>query len=83
MGEFIEKYKDVELKPCPFCGYTPMLFENDDPPYGRGVHCLVPDCCTSDPDTWNTRPIEDALQKRIGELEKMVEELKSELIKGL
>lgn len=52
-----------ELKPCPFCGKEPdELTLNGEP---RAI-CWN---CIHDHDTWNTRPIEDALQARIAELE--------------
>ena len=62
-----------ELKPCPFCGSTET----------RTNYALLPEViclgCDATIDTgyemddaiklWNTRPIEDALQARIAELE--------------
>ena len=63
-----------ELKPCPFCGSTEIR-------YGYGtlfpvVWCFKCDSQVEDVDEvdnaielWNTRPIEDALQARIAELE--------------
>jgi hypothetical protein len=61
-----------ELKPCPFCGRKP---------YERGgyVSCHTEECLANadyhEPaigsiEDWNTRPIEDALNARIAELEK-------------
>ena len=59
----------TEPKPCPFCGNDKkeLLFcsgEDDDI-----VICL--DCLAENMrlNCWNTRPIEDALQERIAELE--------------
>ena len=56
-----------ELRPCPFCGKEPALHANY-------ASCVNDDCEQSDwagleVDTWNTRPIEDALTARIAELE--------------
>ena len=52
-----------ELKPCPFCG-EPVVFNK----FAEKVVCE--DCgATIYSDYWNTRPIEDALQTRIAELE--------------
>ncbi len=63
-----------ELKPCPFCGSTEIR-------YGYGplfpvVWCNKCDAQVQDVDDvddaiklWNTRPIEDALNKRVAELE--------------
>ena len=61
-----------ELRPCPFCGNEPVV-------EGNLVACNNLNCPTydnywTDPmiftcDQWNTRPIEDALQSRIAELE--------------
>ena len=58
-----------ELKPCPFCGEMP---ETD----GRLVQCYLMPCSARNfkmlLDSWNTRPIEDALNKRIAELEGII-----------
>lgn len=60
-----------ELKPCPFCGKEPAIDNNF-------AICVNDDCELSDywtgleVDTWNTRPIEDALTARIAELEEAV-----------
>ena len=61
------KPKDV-LQPCPFCGKEPAIDNNF-------AICVNDDCELSDywsgleDCSWNTRPIEDALNKRIAELE--------------
>lgn len=63
-----------ELKPCPFCGKEPAIHANI-------AICVNDDCEQSDywtgleVDTWNTRPIEDALNARIAELESQVNQL--------
>jgi hypothetical protein len=63
-----------ELKPCPFCGGRHIeTAENLDL-----VYCFD---CGAEMHTdlgggWNTRPIEDALNKRIAELEAENEEMK-------
>ena len=57
-----------ELKPCPFCGKEPAIDNNF-------AICVNDDCELSDywsgleDCSWNTRPIEDALNARIAELE--------------
>ena len=57
-----------ELKPCPFCGKQPVA-------QCSSAICINDDCELSDywrgleDDSWNTRPIEDALNARIAELE--------------
>ena len=58
----------IVLKNCPFCGSE----KRED---GYGVECKNRQCVTnrldiSSTEAWNTRPIEDALQARIDELEK-------------
>lgn len=60
----------TELRPCPFCAGNASL----SPGRLHAVHgCGVQDCAGNVrwvPDkTWNTRPIEDALQARVKELE--------------
>ena len=65
-----------ELKPCPFCGKEPSIYE--DTGY---VYCPNDDCMAADSylekailpvEKWNTRPIEDALNARIAELSQAV-----------
>ena len=63
-----------ELRPCPFCG------KPADDRYNRLAKCSNKQCLMNYwfeddadfyiRDDWNTRPIEDALQSRIAELEK-------------
>ena len=64
-----------ELKPCPFCGRTPNPDWTDE----SYIECTNRKCSlygygmsTGD---WNTRPIENALNKRIAELEGLVQRL--------
>ena len=50
-------YKEIELRPCPFCGHLPSM-ENGY------VYCNNVDCGNIDPLSprdWNTRPVEDEL----------------------
>ena len=75
-----------ELKACPFCGKKDLIYDVEDhPELGSSpfVECLTKDCfgftrvLYSDNvenaiNKWNTRPLEDALQKRVEELEKLV-----------
>jgi hypothetical protein len=65
-----------ELRPCPFCGSLAesALYQDDRwiecPRCQQGISGDA-DCITAEAliDIWNTRPIEDALQARIAELE--------------
>lgn len=70
---------EQELKPCPFCGGGDLIREgNCDGDYAQTV-CDT--CCSCGPfidrvggywkviESWNTRPIEDAKDARIAELE--------------
>ena len=73
----------INLKPCPFCGAEVQDDERGEkyprksPMGGWIIHC---ECCGASLSqfrksgkgeiSWNTRPIEDALQSRIAELEK-------------
>ena len=53
-----------ELKPCPFCGNTP----NDIEVWERAAECLQ--CGVKvHAETWEQRPIEDALNARVAALE--------------
>jgi len=59
-----------ELRPCPFCGGTKICTE-------KGINLNYCDNCSAESNVehWNNRPIEDALQSRIAELEALVERL--------
>ena len=52
------------LKPCPFCGGTKICTE-------KSINLNYCDNCSAESNIehWNTRPIEDALNARIAELE--------------
>ena len=52
-----------ELKSCPFCGGTNICTE-------KGINLNYCDSCSAEANIehWNTRPIEDALNKRIVEV---------------
>jgi len=52
------------LRPCPFCGSADIRTE-------PGINLNYCDKCSAEANIehWNTRPIEDALNKRIAELE--------------
>jgi Lar family restriction alleviation protein len=68
-----------ELKNCPFCGSESLVkqsISNGNGGFYRWVHCE--DCNAngswisdniSEIEGWNSRPIEDALQRRIDDLE--------------
>lgn len=60
-----------ELRPCPFCGGTKICTE-------KGINLNYCDNCSAESNVehWNNRPIEDALNARIAELEALVDELK-------
>ena len=55
-----------ELKSCPFCGREQHLCPEEIPYTGQLHECGSCNVISYD---WNTRPIEDALNARIAELE--------------
>lgn len=76
-----------ELKPCPFCGKDPYVGKTehvgcangDTYMAGKRLYNTCPiagDAMTKE--QWNTRPIEDALRKRVQELEAENKKLKKE-----
>ena len=75
--ELAEKFEELkreneELRPCPFCGEMPITENNFAACANKS--CPTYDNYWTDPqiltiEQWNTRPIEDALNKRIAELE--------------
>ena len=73
-----------ELKPCPFCG-SPAYSYHDNCIDFAGVKCDLGGCVCADilitENNWNTRPIEDALNARIAELETENAALKAEISK--
>ena len=70
-----------ELKPCPFCGGMPKVNDwtlkgiTDKRCFCDNEKCPVYLSKTIAIDNWNTRPIEDALNARIAELEAEIERL--------
>lgn len=73
------------LKPCPFCGETRLTIEDNQKV--QDVHVLCKDCGAKTSfdgiryavaSRWNVRPVEDALQKRIEELEAERDRLKKD-----
>ena len=66
-----------ELKACPFCGEPPVVGLNGYP------RCPIPGIGTHaggmTVEEWQTRPLEDALQKRVEELEKSISEAVEEI----
>ena len=73
-----------ELKPCPFCGGMPKVNDwtlkgiTDKRCFCDNEKCPVYLSKTVAIDDWNTRPIEDALNARIAELEANIEILKDQ-----
>jgi len=67
-----------ELRPCPFCG-SPAYSYHDNCIDFAGVKCDLGGCVCADilitENNWNTRPIEDALNARIAELEGKIDQL--------
>ena len=67
-----------ELKPCPFCG-SPAYSYHDNCIDFAGVKCDLGGCVCADilitENNWNNRPIEDALNARIAELEGKIDQL--------
>lgn len=64
--------KDIELKRCPFCGGSPKPSKRRGRytfPNNKYVGCESHTGGYIPVETWNTRPIEDALRSRIVELE--------------
>ena len=61
-----------KLKQCPFCGSADIRTE-------PGINLNYCDNCSAESNIehWNTRPIEDALNKRIAELEEEIDQLTS------
>ena len=66
-----------ELKACPFCGSEQPQDSKDDGnvPYEFGMSRSCNSCSAAVNLGWNTRPIEDELQKRIAELEGFIGQL--------
>ncbi len=69
-----------ELKPCPFCGCEPTSSDEFDDEvlfYGctKDIDCPLYDAPFVNMANWNNRPIEDALNARIAELEGLVDKL--------
>lgn len=67
---------DIKLKPCPFCGEMPKVNNwtlkgiTDKRCFCDNEKCPVYLSKTIAIDDWNTRPIEDALNACIAELER-------------
>ena len=68
-----------ELRPCPFCksNNTTLDYYEISGPQELGTIVVCNDCGASAKSIvdWNTRPIEDALQARIAELEAEIDQL--------
>lgn len=69
---------DNELKPCPYCGQTP-IYVSVDGYKAKGYKTAWVKCSSSasldifSVDAWNNRPIEEALLARIAALEAMLD----------
>ena len=74
-GEWKEDEMSDELKPCPFCGREQHLCPEEIPYTGQLHECGSCNVISYD---WNTRPIEDALNARIAEVEANIEILKDQ-----
>lgn len=57
------------LKPCPFCGGEAELCYSEVDTFCRKCNVM------QETELWNTRPIEDALNARIAELEAEIDQL--------
>ena len=70
-----------KLKPCPFCGSsnTTLDYYEISCPQEIGTLVFCSDCgsYSTSVDRWNTRPIENALEARVAELEAENEKLKA------
>ena len=68
-----------ELRPCPFCksNNTTLDYYEISGPQELGTIVVCNDCGASAKSIvdWNTRPIEDALQSRVAELEAFIDRL--------
>lgn len=65
-----------ESKPCPFCGNEPVVEGNLVA--CNNLNCPTHDNYWTDPmiftcDQWNTRPLEDALNKRIARAKELLD----------
>jgi hypothetical protein len=58
-----------ELRPCPFCGGEAELCYSEVDTFCRKCNVM------QETELWNTRPIEDALNARIAELEAEIDQL--------
>jgi len=71
--KILRRAKMSDLKPCPFCGSsnTTLDYYEISCPQELGTIVVCNDCGASAKSIvdWNTRPIEDALNARIAELE--------------
>ena len=68
-----------ELKPCPFCGGNPSVWEKGSLVNCAGRHNA--DIFPMSKYEWNTRPIEDALQAEVERLTAENARLREELIR--
>ena len=72
-----------KFKACPFCGTKPKHVRGGDDGDGFIIFCNCGACRDfvqyDLTEAWNRRPLEDALQKRIAELERTVDDLLGDL----
>jgi len=75
---------EQELKPCPFCGlddeiYLEQGYSLDPNKYPVCRNCASKGLRDYNIESWNNRPIEDALTARIAELEKQLADSKKNI----
>jgi hypothetical protein len=72
---------ETELKPCPFCGDLPDIerYWRSDVVRCSNINCSMHAAGFMYPDTWNTRPIEDAVRSDNARLTAELDAAKAEL----
>ena len=69
--------EEVKLKPCPFCGSNAVM-DNSGISYCSNMGCHAYNF-VGYAHTWNNRPLEDAKDARIAELERQLADAKEEV----
>jgi hypothetical protein len=67
-----------ELKACPFCGQVAYKDFNEV----RHLNSQCPAWGFASLETWNTRPVEDALTAKIAELEQVITNIRGRCLYG-